>query len=126
MFPIQRIPGNAPTRSWGSAYRDLVWALGMSDDFTLDFEGQAARAFANLDEGLAAAGTDRTRLLSVQVYLYDVNAWKAVFDKMWAAWIGEDPQHWPMRSCVQVTFAGGNKIELLAVAAREEAAAPAA
>lgn len=126
MFPIQRVPGNVPTRSWGTAYRDLVWALGMSDDFTLDFEGQAARAFANLDEVLAAAGADRTRLLSVQVYLHDVNACKPAFDEMWAAWIGDDPQHWPMRSCVQVAFAGGNKIELLAVAARREAAAPTA
>ena len=126
MFPIQRVPGNVPTRSWGSAYRDLVCALGMSDDFTLDFEGQAVRAFANLDAVLAAAGTDRTRLLSVQVYLHDVNACKPSFDEKWAAWIGDEPQNWPMRSCVQVAFAGGNKIELLAVAARREADAPAA
>jgi enamine deaminase RidA (YjgF/YER057c/UK114 family) len=71
MFPIERIPGTFPTRSWGSAYRDLVWALGMSDDFTLDFAGQAERAFAVIDAGLAQVGTDKTRLISVQVYLED-------------------------------------------------------
>ncbi len=120
MFPIERIPGTFPTRSWGSAYRDLVWALGMSDDFTLDFAGQAQRAFAGLDAGLAQAGTDKTRLISVQVYLEDVVAQKQAFDDMWTAWIGTNPDHWPMRSCVQVTFTGGNRIELLAVAVRDE------
>lgn len=120
MIPIERIPGNVATRSWGSAYRELVWALGMSDDFSLDFAGQAARAFAGLDTGLAQAGTDKTRLISVQVYLEDIDAQKQVFDAMWADWIGTDPAHWPMRSCVQVTFAGGNRIEMLATAVRVE------
>ena len=120
MFPIERIPGTFPTRSWGSAYRELVWALGMSDDFTLDFGGQARRAFAGLDTGLAQVGTDKTRLISVQVYLEDVVAQKKEFDELWTAWIGMNPEHWPMRSCVQVTFTGGNRIELLAVAVRDE------
>ena len=62
-------------------------------------------------------GTDRTRLINVQVYLYDIDE-KRAFDEMWANWIGDEPAHWPMRSCVQVTFAGNNKIELIAVAAR--------
>lgn len=117
MSSILRIPGNVATRHWGSAYKDLAWVLGMSDDFSLPFREQAARAFGALDKGLAQAGTDRTRLINVQVYVHDINEKKG-FDEMWAAWIGDDPEHWPMRSCVQVTFAGGNKIELIAVAAR--------
>ena len=120
MSEIQRIPGNVPTRCWGSAYKDLVWALGMSDDFSLPFEAQAKRAFDGLDRGLAQAGTDKTRLISVQVYLYDVAGKKAEFDEMWARWIGDDEAHWPMRSCVQVTFAGNNMIEMLAVAVRPD------
>lgn len=42
---------------------------------------------------------------------------------MWAAWIGTDSDHWPMRSRVQVTFTGRNKLELLAVAVRDDPAA---
>lgn len=117
MNDIIRVPGNVPSRCWGSAFKDLAWVLGMSDDFSLPFREQAERAFAALDRGLAQVGSDRTRLINVQVYLCDVNE-KSAFDAMWAEWIGEDPAHWPMRSCVQVTFAGGNKIELIAVAAR--------
>ena len=37
MTEITRIPGNVPSRCWGSAYRDFAWVLGMSDDFDLDF-----------------------------------------------------------------------------------------
>ena len=117
MQDIERIAGNVRSRHWGSIHRDLVWLLGMSDDFSLGFEQQVQRAFAALERGLAQAKTDRSRLLSVQVYLYDIKE-KESFDAMWARWIGSDPQGWPMRSCVQVTFAGGNKIELIAVAAR--------
>ena len=119
MSEILRIPGNVPSRCWGSACKGFVWALGMSDDFSLDFEEQAKRAFAALDRGLAAAGTDKTRLMTVQVYLYDIGR-KGEFDRRWADWIGDQPQYWPMRSCVQVTFAGNNKIELMAVAARPD------
>lgn len=117
MNDIERIPGNVPSRTWGSAYKDLAWVLGMSNDFTLPFEIQVQRAFDALDRGLAQVGSDRSRLLNVQVYLYDIGR-KGEFDRMWSTWIGEDPQGWPMRSCVQVTFAGGNKVELIAVAAR--------
>lgn len=120
MSSILRIPGNVPTRHWGSAFKGFAWVLGMSDDFLLPFEEQARRAFAALDRGLAEAGTDKTRLINVQVYLYDINEKKG-FDAMWTDWIGDDPKHWPMRSCVQVTFAGNNKIELIAVAARPDA-----
>ena len=41
-------------------------------------------------------------------------------DALWTDWIGGNPDHWPMRSCVQVTFTGGNRIELLATAVRDE------
>lgn len=110
---IKRIPGKYPSRHWGSAYRELACVLGMSDDFSLPFEGQMMRAFNALDAGLAAVGSNRHGLMSVQVYLSDINS-KAAFDEEWAGWIGNDPAHWPMRSCVQVTFAGTNKIEMIA------------
>jgi enamine deaminase RidA (YjgF/YER057c/UK114 family) len=115
---ILRIPGNVPTRHWGSAYRDIACVLGMSDDFSLPFEDQARRAFDALDRGLAFVGSDRTRLLSVLVYLADISR-KGEFDRMWSDWIVSEPQHWPMRSCVQVTFAAGNQIEMIAWCVRK-------
>lgn len=118
MPPIDRVPGNVPTRCWGSAYKDLVWALGMSDDFTLPVEEQMQRAFAHLDRVLAKAGTDKTRLISVTVVLGDIEN-KPKLDKIWADWIGDDPAHWPERSCQGVHLHANNQIELRAVAVRE-------
>ena len=119
MTDIQRIPGFVPTRSWGSAYKDLVWAIGMSDDFSLSTEDQVNRAFKNLDRVLAEAGTNKRRLISVTVMLNDIEN-KPLMDEVWANWIGKDPSNWPERSCFGVNLHAGNCIELRAVAVRNE------
>ena len=119
MAKIQRGPGNVPTRTWGSGYKDLVWALGMSDDFTLSAEDQAKRAYENLDKVLADLGTDKTKILSATVILNDIGN-KPMTDKIWAEWIGGDPAHWPERSCHGVTLHAGNQIEIRVVAVRDD------
>lgn len=118
MAKIDRRPGTVPSRSWGSAHGGLVWALGMSDDFTLSAEGQTRRAFNNLDAVLADLGTDKTNIISATVMLHDIED-KPMMDEIWAAWIGDDPAHWPERSCHGVTLHAGNRIEIRVVAARD-------
>ena len=117
MTDIQRIAGNQRTRCWGSAYKDLVWAVGVSDDFSLPFAAQAERAFANVDRVLAEGGSERGRVLSATVILADM-ADKKAFDEMWTDWVGEDPQGWPQRACHGGALAPGVLIEILTVAAR--------
>lgn len=117
MHDIQRIAGRIKNRCWGSAFKDLVFAVGMTDDFDLPFIEQAKRSFKHLDAVLEEAGSDKSRILSATVLLADIEN-KGEFDKMWAAWIGEDPQDWPQRSCHGVAFAANNQVEILAVAAR--------
>ena len=119
MTDIQRIPGFVPTRSWGSAYKDLVWAIGMSDDFSLSTEDQVNRAFKNLDRVLAEAGTDKKSLISVTVMLNDIQN-KPLMDEVWNTWIGEDSGNWPDRSCFGVNLHAGNCIEIRVVAVRTE------
>ena len=89
MEPILRVPGNVPSRCWGSAYGDLVWAIGLSDDFTLSTREQAVRAFANLDKVLAGAGTDKTRIISATVMLADIDD-KPMVDEIWVTDAPED------------------------------------
>jgi enamine deaminase RidA (YjgF/YER057c/UK114 family) len=117
MTKIQRGPGNVPTRRWGSAYKDLVWALGMSDDYSLSAEGQIKRAYENLDRVLAELGSDKTQILSATVILNDINN-KPMADKVWAEWMSDDPDHWPERSCHGVDLHAGNEIEIRVVAVR--------
>ena len=117
MTLIQRGPGNVPTRCWSSAYRDLVWALGMSDDYSISAEKQALRRFEILDKVLAELGSDKTRIISATVILNDIEN-KPVTDAIWADWIGDNPDHWPERSCHGVDLYGGNEIEIRVVAVR--------
>ena len=46
MPDIERLTGFVPTRRLGSAYRDLVWVTGMSDDLSLQTGEQAVRVRA--------------------------------------------------------------------------------
>lgn len=57
----------------------------MSDE---PFEPQARRVLANVDACLEAAGTDRSRLLQVRIFVTDMNFWPA-FNQIYADWIGE-------------------------------------
>ena len=63
---------------------------------------QTRDILARIDELLAEAGTDKSRLLSATIWLADI----ATFDEMngvWDAWI--DPDNPPCRACVQSTLA---------------------
>jgi enamine deaminase RidA (YjgF/YER057c/UK114 family) len=98
-----------------AAYRDLVWTVATYDG-SPDIQEQTRRALAVIDKNLAEAGTDKTRLISAQVFLADM-AEKARFDEVWNAWMGPDPEHWPQRACVGATLAGHCLVEIIVVAA---------
>ncbi len=117
MTDIQRVAGKIKHRCWGSAYKDLVFAVGMTDDFGIPFREQAERSFKHLDAVLAEAHTNKARILSATVLLADIGN-KSEFDEMWAEWVGEDPQAWPQRTCHGVDLAANNQVEILVVAAR--------
>ena len=99
-----------------AAYRDLVWTVATYDDASADIQEQTRRALAVIDKNLGEAGTDKTRLVSAQIFLSDMTA-KARFDDVWNAWIGPDPDHWPQRACVGATLAGHCLVEIIVVAA---------
>jgi enamine deaminase RidA (YjgF/YER057c/UK114 family) len=116
MPPIQRWKGSASGRSRTVAYQNLVWTVATSDDETGDVQAQARRCLQLLDESLTAAGTDKTRLLSAQVFLADMST-KQAFDAVWNPWIGPDASTWPQRACVGATLAGRCLVEIILLAA---------
>jgi enamine deaminase RidA (YjgF/YER057c/UK114 family) len=73
---------------------------------------------ARIDQNLADAGSDKTRLLSATVYLTDIGR-KAEMDAVWNAWIGTD--NWPQRACVQAGLAPNTLVEITVIAARRAA-----
>ena len=113
---IERLPGSAPGRTHAAAFGSLVFGVATSK--AADLEAQATECFAYLDSLFGKLGASKGRVLSVTVYLADLGQ-KAVLDKAWSAWVGENPDHWPQRCCIGATLASGCHVEMTAVAARE-------
>jgi 2-iminobutanoate/2-iminopropanoate deaminase len=82
----------------------------MSDQ---SFERQAGQVLANVDACLEAAGSHRSRLIQVRVYVTDMKCW-AAFNEIYANWMGE---HRPARAVAGVaSLHHGLLLEIEAVA----------
>ena len=119
MTAIRRVAGDAAGRSRATAYDGLVWAVATARGRTI--ADQTRQALADIDGALAACGTDKTRLLTATVYLTEM-ANKAEMDRVWNAWIGPDPAHWPQRACVGAALAGDTLVEIVVTAAQADGA----
>ncbi len=113
---ITRIDVNA-RRSRVVIHGDTVYLAGqVADDRSADIAVQTTQALAKVEEVLALAGTDKSRLLSMTIWLADMTdfaAMNAVYD----AWVV--PGSPPTRCCGQVALAHPDyRIEVIAVAAR--------
>ena len=116
MNDIERWPGGAAGRSRVVCWNGMVWTVAVASDRSADIGTQTAECLAALDRNLAEAGSDRTRLLSAQVFLADL-ADKPAMDAEWNRWIGPDPEHWPQRACVGAELERGTLVEIVLLAA---------
>lgn len=114
---IERWRGSAAGRSRTVAFGTLVWTVSNASTPGADFDAQAVETLQRLDQALREAGSDRSRLLSVQIILADI-AMREAFDGLWQAWIGPDPGHWPQRAVFGGSLAPGLMLEVIATAAR--------
>ena len=82
---------------------------------------EAARmALADLDHALALAGVNKTRVVSVNVYLKDIKAHYSGMNEVYDAWVQEGGQGPPCRATVQAALADTDwLVEFSAIAAEE-------
>ena len=77
---------------------------------------QTREVLAAIDGHLAAAGSDKSKLLSASIWLPDI----ATFDEMnraWDEWV--DPSNLPARATVEARLASPDyKVEIAVIAAR--------
>ena len=94
----------------------LAYLAGqVADDTSLDAEGQTADVLAQIDALLAAAGTDKTRLLSVTVVLADIRDATAM-NRAWDRWL--DPAAKPARMTIQAPLVDPAwRVEITGIAA---------
>jgi reactive intermediate/imine deaminase len=78
------------------------------------FAVQVQQVLHNVDACLASAGTDRDRLISVTVYVTDIDDWP-LFDDIYRCWLGS---HRPQRAVAGVKeLHYGSAVEIHAIAA---------
>ena len=88
----------------------------LADDLSGDIRQQTRETLASIDRLLAEAGTDRTRLLSVTVYLKDIDADYAGMNTEWDAWVPAGAA--PARACVEAKlYAPQVRVEMMVIAA---------
>jgi enamine deaminase RidA (YjgF/YER057c/UK114 family) len=77
---------------------------------------QTTDILAKVDELLAGAGSDKTKLLSATIWLTDIGTF-AEMNKVWDAWVAEGCT--PARACVEAKLASpGYNVEIAIIAAR--------
>lgn len=111
---IDRYPGQAVGRSAATAFKELVFAVATAPDGGSLAE-QARAALVELDRRLALAGSDRQHLLSVTIYVADIES-KGEVDAVWNEWLG--PAGWPQRACIGAQLPTPTLVEVTAIAVR--------
>jgi enamine deaminase RidA (YjgF/YER057c/UK114 family) len=97
-------------------YGNLVFCSGIvADDKSLPIKGQTEQVLRKIDAILAAAGTDKSRLLSATVYLADAKL-RDEMNEAWMAWI--DKKNLPARAAVGAVLTPGTLVEIMVTAAK--------
>jgi len=112
---IRRIdPG--PYLSRAVVCGDFVFLAGLTaDDRKQDTAGQTAQILRKIDHYLGESGTDKSRLLSAQIWLREIGDWAAM-NEVWKTWI--DKANPPARATVEAKLAGPDiRVEIMVTAA---------
>ena len=115
MSDIKRIDQSA-RRSRALVHGGLVYLSGqVPDDRSGDIAAQARQVLAKIDDLLAQAGTDKSRLLSAQIWLKSMDDFPGL-NAVWDAWV--IPGQTPTRCCGKVEMNDPQcRVEIVAVAA---------
>ena len=88
---------------------NLVHLAGqLASDLTLDIKDQTQQTLDYIDQFLADAGTDKSNILSVMIFVKDIEVNYAPMNEVWDAWVS-DIDALP-RTCIEANM---NKSEIL-------------
>ncbi len=113
---ITRLPGITPTRSRAVVHDNLVLTVAVAPDPVPEsYYEQSRKVFARIDESLALCGSEKSKVLSVVIYLADIKQ-KGEFNRAWDEWV--DAKNPPMRACFGVDLEPPHTVELVVTAAK--------
>jgi enamine deaminase RidA (YjgF/YER057c/UK114 family) len=107
----------SPTRSRSIIHNGIVTTVSTSETKSASLFEQARNALAGLDSQLLEAGTEKSRILMVMIYITDITK-KSEFNLAWDEWV--DRKNLPLRACVEAALENKDLVELVATAAMSE------
>lgn len=113
---IERLD-QTPRMSRIVVHGDTIYLCGQTaKDRSADIQGQTTTTLEKIEELLATVGSDKTKILSVTIYLSSIGHF-ARMNEIWDAWVA--PGHQPARACVEARMAHPDLlVEMSVVAAR--------
>ena len=107
---------SGPRMSQAVVHGNTVYLAGqVADDPSMDVAGQTRQILASIDKLLAAAGSDKTCILSATIYLAEISTF-AQMNAEWDAWVPQG--HTPARATVEARLAAPQyKVEIQVIAA---------
>lgn len=101
------------TRSRSIVRNGVLTTVAVSASKPPSLYAQARDALATIDRNLAEAGTDKSKILMVTIYITRI-ADKPEFNRAWDEWI--DPANLPLRACFGADLEGDDLVELVVTA----------
>ena len=105
-----------PRMSQVVVHGDTVYLAGqVADDTSAGVSGQTEQILRKIDDKLASVGSDKTKLLSANLWISDMRYFNEM-NAVWDAWVAPgDP---PARACVEARLAAPQyQVEIMVVAA---------
>ena len=112
---VQRIGPSriSPTRNRSVIHNGIVTTVATSTTKVASLYEQARDALTEIDRNLAEAGTHKSRILMVMIYITDI-ANKPEFNRAWDEWV--DRSNLPLRACVGAPLENNDLVELVVTA----------
>lgn len=100
-------------------HHGTVYLAGqIAEDTSQDIRGQTREVLGHIDRLLADAGSDKSRILSCQIFIANLDDFEGM-NEVWNAWVVQG--HTPPRATVGVRFPDpGRLIEIIIVAATNQ------
>ena len=105
--------GAKPIISGVTAFGNFVFLKGVTADPAGDISVQTRQVLRQIDDLLAVAGSDKSKVLTAQVWLSDMRMFRE-HNLAWNEWV--DATNPPVRACVEARlFAPGLLVEIMAL-----------
>jgi enamine deaminase RidA (YjgF/YER057c/UK114 family) len=118
MSTITRLETDDPRMSQVVIHNGVLYMSGQVDHEATDVEGQTKAILKIIDEKLAASGTDKSKLLTAQIWLKDVSRDLQKMNKVWKEWLDKDNK--PVRATVEANLANPTALVEIQVTAAVE------